>query len=599
MAMRTYGNLQLIENGTKWEISQLEPHVSIRLKQIFPRLPKQSAGPFHMPRDLMVAADLEWFTARYPLRISDEDRAALTAGKTLFDVQQADLEQILLPEYMPPPVIGLRAGEELRHYQHQAIQLVRRRRNLLLGDEGGLGKTYTAAGFLCAEPGALPAAIVVDAHMQRQWRDKLKAFTTLRVHLIKKGTAYDLPPADVYIFKVTSLAGWVEIFAKDFFKAMIIDEPQSLRTGTQTTKGAAAKVLYQHTNYHLGLTATPIMNYGVEMWRVMQFIDDMVLGSYEDFVREYVDGNGHIEDPKALGTFLREQHVMLRRLKSDVGQQLPKVSRIVETVDYDAKVVESIESLARQLAIKATTGNFLARGQAARELDIMVRQATGVAKAKAVAQFVRILVEAGEPVLLLGWHRAVYDVWLEELKDFQPAMYTGTESPARKHAELQRFKDGETPLLIMSLRSGAGVDEIQHRCSIAVFGELDWSPGIHQQVIWRLDREGQQNPVMAFFLVSEEGSDPPMMDVLGIKASEARQIVDPHLGVQAVEADKSNMHRLVERYLARVGRQVADRGGDNNGHRDVNSDISVASSAPASTDLTPESTEEAAQSSLF
>jgi hypothetical protein len=111
----------------------------------------------------------------------------------------------------------------------------------------------------------------------------------------------------------------------------------------------------------------------------------------------------------------------------------------------------------------------------------------------------------------------------------------------------------------MSLRSGAGLDGLQARCSVLVIGELDWSPGIHQQIIWRLDREGQEQPVTAFFLVSEEGSDPPIMDVLGIKASEAHRIVDPHLGVQKAEDDMSNLRRLVDRYLKRgkAGKQDA------------------------------------------
>jgi len=545
---RTYGKLRLVEAG-QWEMSALEPHVAIRLKHLFPRVPKQSAGPFHFPQDLITAADLDWFMARYPLAMTPADRNVLAAGRLDFELQQAELERILLPDYAPPLMLGLREGQQIRHYQSQAIELLRRRRALLLGDEGGLGKTYSAAGFLCAEPGALPAAVVCDPHMQKQWKDKLGAFTTLRVHCITKATPYDLPPADVYVFRVTQIFGWTDIFATRFFKAAIYDEPQSLRTGSGTAKGRAARVLSAHVDFRAGLTATPIYNYGTEMWNVMQFIDDQVMGSYADFSREWVDDRGRIRDPKAMGTYLREQHVLLRRLKSDVGQELPKVSRIVEYVDYDAKAVHSVEELAHRLAIRATTGSFVERGQAVRELDMMVRQATGVSKARAVARFVRLLVEAGESVLLLGWHRAVYELWLEELADLEPAMYTGSETTGKKNREKERFLNGETPVLIMSLRSGAGIDDLQHRCSVAVFGELDWSPGIHQQVIWRLDREGQTNPVTAFFMVVDEGSDPPIMDVLGIKASEATQIVDPHLGVQRVEEDLTNLQRLVERYL--------------------------------------------------
>jgi hypothetical protein len=73
----------------------------------------------------------------------------------------------------------------------------------------------------------------------------------------------------------------------------------------------------------------------------------------------------------------------------------------------------------------------------------------------------------------------------------------------------------------MSLRSGAGLDGLQKRCSTMVFGELDWSPGVHHQCIGRLDREGQEQPVTAMFLVCDDGSDPPMMEVLGLKAAAA------------------------------------------------------------------------------
>jgi SNF2 family DNA or RNA helicase len=550
--MRTYGNLSLVAKGKEWEIADLEPHVAIRLKQLFPRVPKNSAGPFRLPNDSMHCADIAWFTSRYPLALSTPDTNKLTRGKRMFNKEQAELERILMPDYVAPEVMGLREGQEIRNYQVQAVEVLRRRRALLLGDEGGLGKTYTAGAFLCAESNALPAAVVCDPHMDTQWRNKLTAFTKLSVHIITKTTPYNLPPADVYIFRVTQIAGWIDVFETGFFKSAIYDEPQSLRTGASTAKGGAAKVLSRYALYRMGLTATPIYNYGVEMWNVMSFIDDTVLGSYQDFCREWVDDLGRIADPKALGTYLREQHVLLRRLKSDVGLELPKVSRIVENVSYDAKAVASIEDLARRLAIRATTGSFIERGQAARELDMMVRQTTGISKAKAVAQFVRMMVEAGEPVLLAGWHRAVYDIWLEELADLAPSMYTGSESSAQKDKQKQRFLSGETNVMIISLRSGAGLDGLQHRCSVLVIGELDWSPGIHQQLIWRLDREGQGAPVTAFFLVSDDGSDPPIMDVLGIKASEATQIVDPHLGVQRVEEDTTNLRRLVDRYLNRA-----------------------------------------------
>jgi hypothetical protein len=169
---------------------------------------------------------------------------------------------------------------------------------------------------------------------------------------------------------------------------------------------------------------------------------------------------------------------------------------------------------------------------------------------------VRLLVEAsGEPVVLFGWHRDVYDIWLDALEDLGCVMYTGTESPTQKAQAQQRFLAGEAKVFIMSLRSGAGLDGLQHVARRCVFGELDWSPAMHDQCIGRLNREGQRcwpEPVEAIFLTADDGSDPPMMEVLGIKASQAHHIVDAGLGPHRRVSDRKPIEKLIERYLGGV-----------------------------------------------
>jgi hypothetical protein len=50
-----------------------------------------------------------------------------------------------------------------------------------------------------------------------------------------------------------------------------------------------------------------------------------------------------------------------------------------------------------------------------------------------------------------------------------------------------------------------------------VFGEIDWSPGVHKQCIGRVHRDGQDEPCTAYFLLSEAGAGPIMAGVLGMK----------------------------------------------------------------------------------
>jgi hypothetical protein len=76
--------------------------------------------------------------------------------------------------------------------------------------------------------------------------------------------------------------------------------------------------------------------------------------------------------------------------------------------------------LRAKLALKVLSGSFTERGQAARELDMWARRVTGVAKARHVAAYVKILLEAKTPIILGGWHRDVYDIWLKELAPYNP-----------------------------------------------------------------------------------------------------------------------------------------------------------------------------------
>ncbi|KQN96914.1 SNF2-related protein [Paenibacillus sp. Leaf72] len=547
--MKTYGELLLIEG--KWRMSSVPPHVVIRLKQLFPRIPKWMTGTFTFPNDTSHCADLSWFTVRYPLQMTEQDKLVLEGGRDIFERNQVRMEEILLPDYAPPVRVGLKEGQSVRHYQAQAVELFLSRTCQLLGDDVGLGKTYTAAAAFL-DTRTLPAVVVMQTHLQDQWREKIEEFTNLRVHKIKVTRPYDLPEADVYLFKYSQLLGWVDLFEDGFFKCVVYDEIQELRRGTDSGKGRAAKRLSESAKFCMGLSATPVYNFGAELWNILEYIDPSLLGSNHDFLREWCIGSKEVRDPDALGTYLREHHVMLRRTKREVGQQLPPINTIVETIEPDSVTLKSVEDLAKQLAIKTTIGSFLERGRAGRELDLLMRHATGVSKAVAVAQYAKIFLEAGIPILLVGWHRDVYDIWLRELKDCCPAMYTGSESEKQKSESVRRFVEGETDVFILSLRSGAGLDGLQYRCSTIIFGELDWSPKVHEQVIGRLNREGQVEQLTAVYLNADEGSDPPMVELLGIKSSQASGINDPGRQFEARFTDKSRISALAEQFLSKV-----------------------------------------------
>lgn len=109
--------------------------------------------------------------------------------------------------------------------------------------------------------------------------------------------------------------------------------------------------------------------------------------------------------------------------------------------------------------------------------------------------------------------------------------------------------------MIISLRSGAGLDGLQRVTSTVVIGELDWSPKVHEQNIGRVYRDGQKEPCVAYYLVADEGSDPVIADVLGLKEAQATGIIDPdRAGVpHLVGAADDHIRKLAEDVLRRSG----------------------------------------------
>ena len=111
---RTYGNITFDEKRQRWVMQNVEPHVVIRLKQIFTKIPVYETQKFTLPFKDDISADLKWFMSRYPLEISQSDLRRLNRTNKRYYQHQASCESILLPDYVPLNRVGLKVGQVLR-----------------------------------------------------------------------------------------------------------------------------------------------------------------------------------------------------------------------------------------------------------------------------------------------------------------------------------------------------------------------------------------------------------------------------------------------------------------------------------------------------
>jgi hypothetical protein len=572
---RTFGKLLWAEaDPTRdaphgaWGLS-LDPHVAIRARRVFAKAEQNRSGVIILRHSADVVRDIAWLNDRYPLEADDAVWDRLHTAVADATRTEEVVEQILAGGRLP--VDGARtAAQPTREYQQPVVDMVTAVRRLLVTDALGLGKTHEGA-LTFRNPDALPGVVVTLTHLQDQWRRQLETiWPELHVHVLRKGTVYELPwggNPDIVVLNYSKLQGWSQHLA-GWASAVVFDEVQDLRTGVGTAKGAAAAWISKTATYSVGLTATPVYNYGGELHSIVDILNPGALGSREEFLREWggrswttSTGQAHatVADPQALSQYMRGTGLMIGRTRAEVGRTLPfgEPEKIAHVVPADESVLERMAGDAVEMAkmILGQTGTNRDRFQASGELDMRLRQATGIAKAPVVAKFVESILESEERVVLWGWHHAVYDLWKERLKAYGVVTYTGNETTGQKIAAETAFTTGTARVLIMSLRSGAGLDGLQNVCNVGIFGELDWSPKVHDQCLGRLARDGQENQVVGYYLMADSGADPTIVERLGLKEAQARPIEDPTADITAPIPvdDTSRIRALAEAILRQHG----------------------------------------------
>ena len=589
MTGRTVGTIKHVRGRrdgdqvtTAWAITA-DPDVVIRIKRILPSIQTSRSETLYVSDTDQLCRELEWITSRWNFGMSDDDRQYLQERADDDEEREQLVANIIAgtatvtrnPDWLASQV-------PLRGYQRTAADLAKASGALVIGDELGGGKTAMSLAVL-EDPAARPALAVILTGLGPQWLRELNKFypqldgyelkTTKAEEEFSKLCGPDGKIGyDLILVNYAKLHAWRYHLAGKV-RSVIFDEIQELRR-PESLKYAAAAHIASEATVRVGLSATPVYNFGGEIFAIMDGLDRGCLGDRSEFMREWCGGPNasgvdtgtmakvRVDNPEGLKAHLEGRGLYLRRSLEDMGIDIPGAMTLEQLVPSDTATFEKLSGNAIEMAklILSQEATSSEKWRTASELDWRMRQATGIAKAPFVADFMKMALASEEKVLLFGWHRRVYDIWMERLGEFAPVLYTGTESSAGKAHSLRQFMHGDSRILIMSLRSGASVDGLQKVASTLAFGELDWSPGVHRQCIGRLNRDGQTNKVRAYFLTSTEGSDPVMLDTLNIKAMESRRLTGATdlLGGKPAdaEASRSQSRQLAMAVLRSAGHAV-------------------------------------------
>ena len=485
-----------------------------------------------------------WMLDRYPLEIISKaawQERLLMRNKETMILPKPDLD------FATP---GKQFRGNLMEFQKQGLDfLIKSNGNALLADEMGLGKTVQSLAYVATEKRAFPVLVVAPLVTLKNWQREIEKFLKKKSRngrivekwspssqIIRTGKQQPLGRYDFYIINYELLRKRKEDIAVMGIRTIICDEVHNLRS-VHTKKYAALRYLATQPSVtrRLGLSGTPIYNRGSEIWSIVDILKPGMLGSYDEFCEYfcYIGDKGHavvLENKRASLRRQLQEHVMLRRKKSDVIKELKEKVRYREiinadTVYYRQELDRIWKRLEEEQKNAKTKFKKLASIQRAIQSERVI---AGAAKVPHVTKFVKNIMEIEESVVVFCHHRAIHRILNENLKEFDPVSIIGGQTDKARQDSIDRFQDGETKMMIAGLRAGnVGIN--LSRARYVVFAELDWSPAIHHQAEDRLHRIGQKETVFAYYLIGNGTLDDHVADVLVDKSYEIDSILDDNV----------------------------------------------------------------------
>ena len=480
---------------------------------------------------------------RYPLEI---------LSKTTW---QRKIVKTYAPKPTLPPVKHklkrAKTGDQFRgkllNFQKEGLDfLMKSSGNALLADEMGLGKTVQTLSYVATEKQTFPVLVVAPLVTLNNWEREIEKFLKKKsrngrliesespsVTLIRTGKKKELPKTDIYVINYELLFKRYDDLAKVGIKTVVCDEVHNLRSKTtQKYKSIKKLAALPSVSYRIGLSGTPIYNRGSEIWPIIDILKPGLLGSFKEFCEYfcYVNEKGKaivLENKRASLRNNLQNHVMLRRKKSDVLKELKDKVRYKEVIAADTDYyVEELDKIWKRLEEEQKTADSEFSKSASYHRAIQSeRQIAGLAKLPHVINFVKNIMEIEESVVVFCHHKVIHKLLHESLQEFAPVSIIGGQSDTIRQDQIDKFQKGESKLMIAGIRAGnVGINLT--KAKYVIFAELDWSPAIHRQAEDRLHRIGQKNTVFAYYLIGNGTLDDHVANVLVDKSYEIDEIMD-------------------------------------------------------------------------
>lgn len=238
----------------------------------------------------------------------------------------------------------------------------------VLADDMGLGKTLQAIAALrlgYERTGVQqPSLVIAPKSVLYHWERELQRYFPSMPRYVYHGsnrqrTLLRTTRPIIFITTYATVANDIEAFAETPLYYLVLDEATAIKNPNAVRTNAAKALNAAH---RFALSGTPVENRPTELWSLFDFLMRGHLGQQAAFQRRFEDPimNGDRASAEKLGKRIRP--FMLRRLKSEVANDLPdkiEAQEWCELTPEQSQLYDELQGEARRLTAMLKAGELV------------------------------------------------------------------------------------------------------------------------------------------------------------------------------------------------------------------------------------------------
>ena len=438
-------------------------------------------------------------------------------------------EKLKNQDHQPRPLPS-RWNATLRPYQEAGYQRLffwhQFGFNGCLADDMGLGKTVQTLALLqrLFEEGKLrPSLLVAPVVTLPNWESEVRRFCPdlkIRRHSGKERllSCSDLEKEHLILVSYQTLRNDLELFQAYPFYYLILDEAHYIKNASSQT----FKVVRSLTSRHkLSLTGTPLENSTGELWSQMNFLNPWLLGTMQEFKKNYaypIEKNGDENAADALKDLITP--FLLRRRKEEVLEDLPpkeEITMMVEMSEAQKGAYQRLKTLYRQ-RVKELLASENPRQASVAILSFMLKlrqmalvpaladqrfRTVPSCKLDSLDLLLQEILEENHKVLIFTQFTTVIEVMEQRLRQALIPYVKLTGATRNREKPVKVFQeDPNIKVFLLSLKAG-GVGINLTAADYVILFDPWWNPASEAQAVDRAHRMGQNRKVFSYRLIAK------------------------------------------------------------------------------------------------